>query len=106
MALARPGADLVVLAKPQFEAGRKEVSKGRGVIRDPAIWRETLLGVTGALADAGATIMGVMVSPLRGADGNVEFLLHLRNPSADDEVSPWGDLIERAVTSATPDGSV
>ena len=74
----RPGGHLVVLVKPQFEAGRREVSRGRGVIRDPDLWRTALRDVIAALEAAGATMMGVMVSPLRGADGNVEFLVHLR----------------------------
>lgn len=75
--LAAPGADLVVLVKPQFEAGRAAADRGRGVIRDPVIWTEALLGAIGALEAEGAVMMGVMVSPLRGADGNVEFLAHL-----------------------------
>ena len=69
-------ADIVALVKPQFEAGRAEADRGRGVIRDPEVWHRTLLGVWRAVVDAGAAIMGVMVSPLTGADGNVEFLLH------------------------------
>ena len=68
--------DLVVLVKPQFEAGRAEVSRGKGVIRDPDTWRRTLEGAVVAIEEAGAAIMGAMVSPLRGADGNAEFLLH------------------------------
>jgi 23S rRNA (cytidine1920-2'-O)/16S rRNA (cytidine1409-2'-O)-methyltransferase len=76
--LAAPGGDVVVLVKPQFEAGRAEASKGKGVIRDPAIWRRVLSEVQDALTAAGAAMMGVMVSPLTGADGNVEFLAHLR----------------------------
>lgn len=76
VALARPGADAVLLVKPQFEAGREEVAKGRGVVTDPAIWGRVLREVLGALRDAGAAIMGAMVSPLTGADGNVEFLVH------------------------------
>jgi 23S rRNA (cytidine1920-2'-O)/16S rRNA (cytidine1409-2'-O)-methyltransferase len=79
--LAAPGADLVVLVKPQFEAGRAEASKGRGVIRDPEVWRRALGDVSAALTAEGAAIMGVMVSPLTGADGNVEFLLHARTGS-------------------------
>jgi len=74
--LARPGADLVVLVKPQFEAGRLEASRGRGVIRDPRVWRRALEGVRTALEGEGAAMMGVMVSPLTGAEGNVEFLTH------------------------------
>jgi 23S rRNA (cytidine1920-2'-O)/16S rRNA (cytidine1409-2'-O)-methyltransferase len=76
--LAAPGADLVVLVKPQFEAGRSEAARGRGVIRDPAVWRRVLDEVGGAVRGLGAAIMGGMASPLRGADGNVEFLLHAR----------------------------
>ena len=76
--LARPGGDIVVLIKPQFEAGRREASRGKGVIRDPGVWRQALVGVIAAFEAAGAAMMGVMVSPLRGADGNVEFLAHLR----------------------------
>jgi 23S rRNA (cytidine1920-2'-O)/16S rRNA (cytidine1409-2'-O)-methyltransferase len=72
----RPGGQLVVLVKPQFEAGRAEVARGRGVVRDAAVWRAALEGATSALDAAGASIMGAMVSPLRGADGNVEFLVH------------------------------
>ncbi len=87
LALLAPGGDLVILVKPQFEAGRAEVSKGRGVIRDPAIWHRVLEETRGVLAAAGAVIMDVMVSPLRGAEGNAEFLLHARHRSPDDATS-------------------
>jgi 23S rRNA (cytidine1920-2'-O)/16S rRNA (cytidine1409-2'-O)-methyltransferase len=76
--LAGPGADVVTLVKPQYEAGRVEAARGRGVIRDPAVWGRVVDEVRSALEDAGATMMGVMVSPLKGADGNVEFLAHWR----------------------------
>ncbi len=76
--LAVDGADVVLLVKPQFEAGREEAARGRGVITDPNVWRRVLEEVTGALVGLGTTIMGVMASPLTGADGNVEFLLHAR----------------------------
>jgi 23S rRNA (cytidine1920-2'-O)/16S rRNA (cytidine1409-2'-O)-methyltransferase len=80
--LVRSGGDLVVLVKPQFEAGRAEVSKGRGVVRDPTVWRRALEAAVVAIEEAGATIMEGMVSPLRGTDGNVEFLLHaVRRPA-------------------------
>jgi 23S rRNA (cytidine1920-2'-O)/16S rRNA (cytidine1409-2'-O)-methyltransferase len=74
--LAAPGADVVLLVKPQFEAGRAEASRGRGVIRDPDVWRRVLQNVAAALEAEDAAMMGIMVSPLRGADGNVEFLTH------------------------------
>lgn len=66
---------LITLVKPQFEAGRREASRTRGVIREPAIWRRVLEEVITAFRAAGAAMMGVMPSPLRGADGNVEFLV-------------------------------
>lgn len=72
-----PGADLVVLVKPQFEAGRREADRGRGVISDPEVWRRVLEEVDAAFARAGAAMMGLMASPLLGTKGNVEFLAHL-----------------------------
>jgi len=76
--LAAPaGADLVVLVKPQFEAGKAEADRERGVIRDPDVWAGALRGVARAFAGEGAATAGLMVSPLLGAEGNVEFLAHL-----------------------------
>ena len=82
---AAPGAHVVLLVKPQFEAGRDEAARGRGVIRDPAVWRRVLNEVLIALQATGAAIMGAMVSPLTGADGNVEFLVHARAATAADD---------------------
>jgi 23S rRNA (cytidine1920-2'-O)/16S rRNA (cytidine1409-2'-O)-methyltransferase len=76
--LAEPGADIVALVKPQYEAGRAEAARGKGVITDQEVWRRVLNEVVSALTDAGAAMMGAMVSPLKGADGNVEFLVHVR----------------------------
>jgi 23S rRNA (cytidine1920-2'-O)/16S rRNA (cytidine1409-2'-O)-methyltransferase len=81
-ALAGEGADLVWLVKPQFEVGREVAARGRGVVRDPAAWQAALEGVGHALGAAGAAIMGAMSSPLRGADGNVEFLVWARAHTA------------------------
>jgi 23S rRNA (cytidine1920-2'-O)/16S rRNA (cytidine1409-2'-O)-methyltransferase len=86
--LAADGADVVVLVKPQFEAGRAEASRGRGVIRDPAVWLRALEGVASAFAGSGAAIMGAMVSPLHGADGNVEFFLHARAHAQASDAGP------------------
>jgi len=77
LALAEPGGDMVMLVKPQFEAGRGEAARGKGVIRDPEVWRGVLRAVRDTYAAAGASMTGLMVSPLRGAEGNVEFLAHL-----------------------------
>ena len=80
LACAAPGAPLVLLVKPQFEAGRAEAAKGRGVIRDPAVRARTLEEVGSALEALGAAIMGNVESPITGADGNVELLLHAMAP--------------------------
>ncbi|HVB92814.1 MAG TPA: TlyA family RNA methyltransferase [Acidimicrobiales bacterium] len=74
--VAARGATVVVLAKPQFEAGRVEASRGKGIIRDPDIHRRTLGEVASALTGSGAAIMGAMPSPITGQAGNIEFLLH------------------------------
>jgi 23S rRNA (cytidine1920-2'-O)/16S rRNA (cytidine1409-2'-O)-methyltransferase len=79
---AAHGAHVLLLVKPQFEAGRDEAARGRGVIRDPAVWRRVLDEVLIALQATGAAIMGAMVSPITGADGNVEFLVHARATTA------------------------
>jgi 23S rRNA (cytidine1920-2'-O)/16S rRNA (cytidine1409-2'-O)-methyltransferase len=78
VALAAPHADLVVLVKPQFEAGRAEASRGRGVIRDPEVWDRVVADVAAAFSARGSDMIDTMRSPLTGADGNVEFLMHLR----------------------------
>jgi len=82
-----PGAELVVLVKPQFEAGRAAVGKG-GVVRDPEVHRAVLVRVCDRAADLELRMQGVTVSPLRGPKGNVEFFLHLR-----DGGSPMEDMI-------------
>lgn len=80
LAATAPAGALVLLVKPQFEAGRQEASRGRGVIRDPAVWRRVLEEVRSAASAAGATMMEAMVSPITGAEGNVEFLARLGRP--------------------------
>ncbi len=69
----RPGGQVVTLIKPQFEAGRREVGKG-GVVRDPAVHRQVLERVLDVAAGFGMGLRGLMLSPLRGPAGNIEFL--------------------------------
>jgi len=78
LGLSSADADLVVLVKPQFEAGREAVAKGRGVISDPAVWRAAVVGAGDAFAALGAVMMSVVASPILGAQGNAEFLAHVR----------------------------
>ena len=74
--LVRPGADVVALVKPQFEAGRSEV--GSGIVRDEAIHARVVDEIRDAAAAVGLTPAGLTPSPITGQKGNVEFLLHLR----------------------------
>lgn len=80
VSLCRPGAALVLLVKPQFEAGRREADRGRGVITDPDVWLSALEGVAGAARELDLAVLGAIVSPITGARGNVEFLIHLLAP--------------------------
>lgn len=99
--LTRPGADVVLLVKPQFEAGREEAARGRGIISDPEVWRRVLHEVHDAFADRGAAIMGAMTSPIAGADGNVEFLVHLvAAPDAPPERRRGAAALDAAVDEA------
>ena len=101
--LLRPGGDLVALVKPQFEVGRIEASRTKGIIRDPELWREAMLGVASALTDAGTGIMGAVVSELPGSAGNREFFLHAvpgAPPTPGEDIAA---MVQRSVESATAD---
>jgi len=76
--LLRRDGDLVILVKPQFEAGREEVGKG-GLVRDPAVHARVLDEVTAAATALGLTRVATTESPITGTEGNREFLLHLRH---------------------------
>lgn len=76
---ARPGGRLVALVKPQFEAERGEIGKG-GVVRDPAVHERVCRAAAGWLSSRGWAVEGVAESPIRGPEGNVEFLLAARRP--------------------------
>ena len=81
--LARPGAALVALVKPQFEAGRGEVGKG-GVVRDPLVHRRLCDAAAEWIASKGWTVAGIETSPITGPEGNVEFLLGAIKGTKDD----------------------
>jgi 23S rRNA (cytidine1920-2'-O)/16S rRNA (cytidine1409-2'-O)-methyltransferase len=73
VALLKPRADLAVLVKPQFEAGRDHVKKG--IVRDEAVHRAVCEDMTAFVASLGFTVIGLVPSPIEGGDGNREFLL-------------------------------
>ncbi|GAB4410823.1 MAG: TlyA family RNA methyltransferase [Anaerolineae bacterium] len=92
-------ADLIVLIKPQFEAGREQVSKG-GVVRDPQVHRRVLLDVLEAARAEGFAVQGLIRSPLRGPAGNVEFLAWLRVPDEGQGKEITG-LVDEALATGT-----
>ena len=79
LALARPGAVLVALIKPQFEAGRAQVSRG-GIVRDPAVHEAVCAHIRAWLGGLGWQVTGTVPSPIEGGDGNREFLVAARKP--------------------------
>jgi 23S rRNA (cytidine1920-2'-O)/16S rRNA (cytidine1409-2'-O)-methyltransferase len=74
-------AQLLLLVKPQFEAGRLEVARGRGVITDPLIHQAACDDVAQHLQSLGAVVRGVIESPIKGAEGNTEFLMFVECPT-------------------------
>lgn len=75
--LGAPGADFLVLVKPQFELERREVGKG-GIVRDAALHEKAIQRASEAAERCGLEILGARASRLRGAEGNQEFFLHAR----------------------------
>jgi 23S rRNA (cytidine1920-2'-O)/16S rRNA (cytidine1409-2'-O)-methyltransferase len=76
------GGQAVVLVKPQFEAGRKEAARGKGVIRDPLVHLRVLKEIMVFAAEENFDNLDLTISPITGPKGNVEFLLYLAYPGA------------------------
>lgn len=74
--MKREDVDLVTLIKPQFEAGKKEAARGRGVIHDHAVHRQVLEHTVQSAQDQGLFLHGLIPSPIKGPKGNIEFLAH------------------------------
>lgn len=99
--VCRPGAELLLMVKPQFEVGRRALPR-TGVVTDPDARRDAVAGVAAAALGAGLAPRGLARSGLAGQDGNVEFFLRLRRPDAvaadgtAGRTSPAPDAGERA----------
>lgn len=93
----KPGGICVPLIKPQFEAEPENIGK-RGVVRDPAVHEMVLRKVLGYAHDHGLTALGLVASPLRGPNGNVEFLAHLTTGAVENSPS-HDDLVAAALAS-------
>jgi 23S rRNA (cytidine1920-2'-O)/16S rRNA (cytidine1409-2'-O)-methyltransferase len=88
---------MVVLVKPQFEAGPEKVGKG-GIVKDPAVHREVLEAITQGASELGLYTHGIIRSPVLGAKGNQEYLAWLRLAES---TASFGALIQSALL---PDG--
>ena len=75
-ALLKPSGQVLCLIKPQFEAGKEKVGK-KGVVRDPAVHKEVLDAFVQLTRELEFTILGLTFSPVKGPEGNIEFLGHL-----------------------------
>ena len=81
--LLTPGADLICLIKPQFEAGREEVGK-KGVVRDSAVHARVIEEILAFAHAEGLSVQGLDFSPIRGPEGNIEYICHLKNSAEPD----------------------
>ncbi len=75
--LLKEGGEVVALIKPQFEAGREKVGK-KGVVRDPEVHKEVIMAVTEFTQEIGFRIEGLDFSPIRGPEGNIEYLMYAK----------------------------
>lgn len=96
------GAALIVLVKPQFEAGREQVRKG-GVVRDPAVHAKTLTRIIGFMAEAGMQVRGLTYSPMKGPAGNIEFLVYAVKGEQASGTSLTDEDVSRMVDAAHRD---
>ncbi|MBQ7972697.1 MAG: TlyA family RNA methyltransferase [Lachnospiraceae bacterium] len=101
-ALLKEGAEMVCLVKPQFETEKEKVGK-KGVVRDPQVHKEVLVSVLGAMGEIGFQLIDLDFSPIRGPEGNIEYLAYIRKeskeptPSDSSLSSEWMDKINDIV---------
>ena len=94
---------VIALIKPQFEAGKKDVARGDGVIRDPEIHRQVLLDVLSFAQQAGFSVRGLIKSPLLGPKGNAEFLVWLNQAPAGERSVEFNPMLERVLGKSQED---
>jgi len=93
---------MVCLVKPQFETEKEKVGK-KGVVRDPQVHKEVLISVLGAMGEIGFQLIDLDFSPIRGPEGNIEYLAYIRKeskeptPSDSSLSSEWMDKINDIV---------
>ena len=102
LAILCPGGEMVCLIKPQFEAGRDKVGK-KGVVRDKKVHEEVVRDVTAMASGLGFEILGLDYSPIRGPEGNIEYLMYLKKPGTEESApaEPVGEETVRALVEAS-----
>ena len=98
-AICTPDAVGVCLVKPQFEAGREKVGK-KGVVRDPKVHEEVIHKVIDYAAEIGLESRKLEFSPIKGPEGNIEYLLHLKKKEGPESVQPFEMSVEEVVKKA------
>lgn len=89
--LLKPAGQMVCLIKPQFEAGREKVGK-KGVVREPAVHREVIEKIVDFASFTGFFVKGLTFSPVRGPEGNIEYLIWIeKNPVENERVEPLSE---------------
>ena len=94
-ALLKPDADYICLIKPQFEAGRDEVGK-KGVVRDEKVHREVVQGILDFVPTIGMSAVGLDYSPIKGPEGNIEYICHLVNTPGLDRAIDVAAIVARS----------
>lgn len=96
--LLKPTGQALCLIKPQFEAGREAVGK-KGVVRDPAVHRQVLEDFLKLAAELEFTVLGLTFSPVKGPEGNIEFLAHLSRVPGEGIAPDTAEIVEKAHTA-------
>lgn len=92
-------AEIVCLIKPQFEAGREKVGK-KGVVRDSSVHEEVIHKVIAYAGEIGLESVNLEFSPIKGPEGNIEYLLHLKKRPIGAQISEFGGIVEETVALA------
>ena len=95
--LLKPGAEIMCLIKPQFEAGRELVGK-KGVVRDSAVHEQVIRGILDFIPTIGFSVYALDYSPITGPEGNIEFLLYMKNTLQDSAEVDIAALVKSAHT--------
>ena len=95
----KPNGEIVALIKPQFEAGREKVGK-KGVVREKSTHHEVIELVTSYAASIGFQILGIEFSPIKGPEGNIEYLVHLKKSEAGSNLPDMEGALYQVVEAA------